>query len=372
MNGHKISSRFWGMIAVRTILTPCRNKSSSTRSKRLFSLVRPFEFITMIPSSSAAAAPPPPLSPYGTFTGDLFQYARNLVAFESPPPAAADHVMISNNKCILIGGLSDGLIPVPYTAGLQHVCRDTGWSLVQPVLSSSYTGFGHGSLDQDVDELVELVTYLSVHRQATRICLVGHSTGCQDICHLLRTKHGDKCWTTTPTTSGVTLAGAVLQAPVSDREQPAATDPDAYTANLALAQRMCTDGKADECMPRAAFWAPITAQRFLDLQAVGGTDDYFSSDYTEPQLAERLQAAGEYWPDLHMLVAFSGADEYLKPGLDTVAHTARLTAACNAKRPGTATALHLPACNHNLSEGGEEINVFLQHVTDLLVKAKGD
>ena len=333
----------------------------------------------MIPSSNVVT--PPPLSPYGTFTGDLFQYGRNRVAFESPPPAATDRgAPWSPHKCILIGGLGDGLIPVPYTDGLQRVCNETGWSLVQPILSSSYTGFGHGSIDQDADELIELVGYLNCHRNATHICFVGHSTGCQDICHLLRTQRrqhngggddDDDDGTHSRWPNGVTLAGAVLQAPVSDREQPAAQDPESYKTNIDLAKQMCRGGRADECMPRADFWTPITAQRFLDLQDAGGRDDYFSSDHTDAELSERLQAAGEY-PGLHVLVAFSGADEFLKPGLDTVAQAQRLAAACNAKRPGTATALHLPTCNHNLSRGGEEVNVFLRHVKGILIKAKGE
>ena len=94
----------------------------------------------------------PPVSPYGTFSGSLFQYARNLVAFESSSSsslAAAN----SHRKCILIGGLSDGLIPTPYTKQLETACHDIGWSLVQPILSSSYLGFGNGSLDRDTDEI---------------------------------------------------------------------------------------------------------------------------------------------------------------------------------------------------------------------------
>lgn len=299
------------------------------------------------------------------------------MAFESP--TAGKETSLSPNKCVLIGGLSDGLLPVPYTEGLHQVCQETGWSLVQPILSASYTGFGHGSIDADVDEMVELVHYLLVHRQAERICFIGHSTGCQDICHFLRTKYenplwlsptsshggGDKDITTAPFPHDV-IVGAVLQAPVSDREQPAALDPQTYKSNLQLAADMCETGKGDECMPRSAFWAPITAQRFVDLQSVGGRDDYFSSDYTDAQLEDRLKCAGK-WPALHMLVAFSGSDEYIVPNLDTKHHTQRLTAALNAERPDVAKALHLTQGNHNLSQG--EVESFLEQVKELLVLA---
>jgi triacylglycerol esterase/lipase EstA (alpha/beta hydrolase family) len=65
-----------------------------------------------------------------------------------------------------------------------------GWSLVQPILSSSYLGFGHGSLSRDTDEIVRLMEYLVCHHSAERFALVGHSTGCQNSIHLL--KHGRK------------------------------------------------------------------------------------------------------------------------------------------------------------------------------------
>ena len=91
----------------------------------------------------------PPLSPYGTFAGSLFQYSRNLVAFESAPPTGPPPI----RKCILIGGLSDGLVPTPYTKKLEEACHVQGWSLVQPVISSSYLGFGNGSLDRDTNEI---------------------------------------------------------------------------------------------------------------------------------------------------------------------------------------------------------------------------
>ena len=94
----------------------------------------------------------PPVSPYGTLEGSLFQYSRNLVAFESSPKTDSGDEA-TTKKCILIGGLSDGLIPVPYTGTLDKACHDNGWSLVQPVLSSSYLGFGNGDLDRDSKEI---------------------------------------------------------------------------------------------------------------------------------------------------------------------------------------------------------------------------
>ena len=93
---------------------------------------------------------PPPLSPYGIFNGDLFQYSRNLVAFESTPRTTD---ILPKCKCILVGGLSDGLIPTPYTKQLEEACHAESWSFIQPILSSSYLGFGNGDLDRDSNEI---------------------------------------------------------------------------------------------------------------------------------------------------------------------------------------------------------------------------
>jgi len=47
----------------------------------------------------------------------------------------------------------------------------------QPILSSSYLGFGNGSLSRDTDEIVKLMDYLVCHHSAKEFAMVGHSTG---------------------------------------------------------------------------------------------------------------------------------------------------------------------------------------------------
>lgn len=104
----------------------------------------------------------PPVSPYGTLEGSLFQYSKNLVAFESSTGAN-----LPPKKCILLGGLSDGLLPTPY-ASLLHDVLDDEWSLVQPIISSSYLGFGNGNLSRDTKEL----GYVFWRREAMSGCLI--------------------------------------------------------------------------------------------------------------------------------------------------------------------------------------------------------
>ncbi len=101
----------------------------------------------------------PFVSPYGTFQGSLFQYSRNLVAFESAGKNLPTDCH-TKKACILIGGLSDGFIPTPYTKPLEKQCQELGWTLVQPLLSSSYLGFGNGDLERDTKELGYIQSFL--------------------------------------------------------------------------------------------------------------------------------------------------------------------------------------------------------------------
>lgn len=305
-----------------------------------------------------------PFANYGHLSGHLFLYAGGRAAFETslplPTPEGVgddNYLSYRPNKCILLGGLSDGLLPVPYTQQLEEVCRKHEWSLVQPILSSSYTGFGHGSLQRDCDELQELLQYLITYRNGKEFALVGHSTGCQDAVYFLKYASAEL---------RSTLRMVALQAPVSDRE--GAMQQRGYQEKLEHAQQLVNDGKGQEMLPRSHFWAPITAQRFVDLQAKGGTDDFFSSDFTDEELVHRLEHVGTH-EDLQMLVAFSGSDEYVPSNVDTAALTHRLVAAMNSLCPQhkpVAEALYLKTGNHNLSKGPDDGAVFVKRVSDLL------
>ena len=169
----------------------------------------------------------------------------------------------------------------------------------------------------------------------------------------------------------------MLQAPVSDREQPM-TEPE-YADNIQNARELVENGKGDEMMPRCVFWAPITAQRFLDLQDVGGRDDFFSSDFSDAQLRERLgHVGGPSSPGSKcrkVLVVYSGADEYVPEHVDTKSLTERLVDAMNGdvrsddKGKKVAESLYLETANHNLSEGPGDAHTFVAKVAELLREA---
>ncbi|KAL7531438.1 hypothetical protein ACHAXR_004043 [Thalassiosira sp. AJA248-18] len=321
----------------------------------------------------------PPLSPYGVFAGQLFQYSANpaLIAFESPPISpqtnsntipSDEQIAQSCNKCILLGGLSDGPIPTPYAKLLEKKCHTLGWSLVQPILSSSYLGFGHGSLSRDTDELVRLMDYLVCHHSAQRFALVGHSTGCQNSIHFLKWARRDIV---------DRLKVVALQAPVSDRESHALTPGD-HSTHLAHAKSLLSKNEGEEMMPRSAFWAPITASRYLSLFDVDGDDDFFSSDLTDEQLSDRLGHVGNIGREtgLNLLAAFSKKDEYVPQIVDKDVLLKRLVSAMNgsddegneeiAVREAVARGLMLNNANHNLSEGDGDKEEFVEAVGKLM------
>ena len=315
---------------------------------------------------------PPPLSPYGVFTGSLFQYScsPSLIAFESLP----DNTNTCKNKCILIGGLSDGPIPTPYTKLLETECHTLGWSLVQPVLSSSYLGFGHGSLSRDSLEIGKLLEYLTTHHDAEQFALVGHSTGCQNSIHFL--KYGQEVLVDK-------VKVVALQAPVSDRE----SDED-HSEFISHAQRLMEQQRGEEMMPRSAFWAPITASRYLSLMDINGQDDFFSSDLTDDQLWERLGHVGRK-KELDLIAVYSGKDEYVPSFVDKEVLLRRMVKAMNndngeeeeaeeedggggvdevesGKKGSIARGLMLEDANHNLSKSDGDGARFVAAVGRLL------
>lgn len=152
-------------------------------------------------------------------------------------------------------------------------------------------------------------------------------------------------------------------------------EPD-YAKNIQFARDLVSKGHGEEMMPRHVFWAPITAQRFLDLQDVGGRDDYFSSDYTDDQLIERLGHVGQHAhsSSLRVLVAFSGSDEYVANHIDAKALTQRIMDAMNHhggedNEKKVAQSLDLETANHNLSESPGDAKRFVEKVASLLGNA---
>ncbi len=242
---------------------------------------------------------------------------------------------------VLLGGLSDGLLPTPYTVPLATAASEMGWNFVNPSLRTAGLQFGFGSLDTDAEDLGDLVKFLrGRHEGRCRIVTVGHSTGCQATVHFSRVMGG--------------LDGLILQAPVSDRQ----TSED-NTEWQNMARQMKTEGKGSEFMPRAAHWAPITADRFYDLYvAVGEGDDYFSTDLPDDVLRKRLGHLGKL--DFAVFV-YSEKDEYVPEGVDIKSFSERVAGIVS----GTEHQF-LEGANHNLGDGEGAVDKFVGIIVEKL------
>ncbi|CAF0768449.1 unnamed protein product [Rotaria sp. Silwood1] len=199
--------------------------------------------------------------------GNLFVYdsKNNLVAFESGS--------LSSSGClILIGGLTDGFLSLPYVEKLSSKLESLSkpYSLIQPLFRSSYLQYGWHTIDDDVEDLKNLIDYLINNRNHLKsIILMGHSTGCQDIIHYLRQekKHPK-------------IPRVILQGPVSDRQ---------YLSTLSSTKNQldyCLQNLENlkEWLPRYLHDPPLTIQRCLSLNQSNSIEDLFSSDLTDEQL----------------------------------------------------------------------------------------
>lgn len=283
--------------------------------------------------------------------GRLYRYRTrpsSMQAFESGP---AD----TRKFCCFVGGLTDGLLACSYVEALAEECAARGWALVQPIMSSSYAGYGTGSLDRDVEELAQLARYLQTERGATAIVLAGHSTGTQDAVHFM---------SAAPEDVRSLVRAIVLQAPVSDRES-ATLEGDAAerAAKLKRAEALVAEGKGDTLIDLQYGFVPLTAARYASLNGRGGLDDMFSSDLSDAELAGRLRHLAT--PGLRTLFVHSLADEYVPPSVDAEALARRFVTAAGG--PAFASSLLLPGAKHNLaSPDGEAASEFVRAVGVLL------
>lgn len=259
--------------------------------------------------------------------GSLFKYGSKSIQVAFQSGSYKQHV-------VFIGGLTGGLFGTDYVEPLAKALEAEKWSLVQPLLTSSYTGFGTSSLKEDAIEIELLLNYLIDQENSEGFFLIGHSTGCQDIVNYLRT--GGHCTRA--------VRGAILQAPASDREFRA-TLPETKPM-LELAEEMIQEGKGEELMPRDANPdAPITAYRFRSLSAFLGDDDLFSSDLSDSQLKLRLG----HMSRVPTQVMFSMSDECVPDHVDKVTLIKRLSDAM-----GGAERMAIPWGNHALSNRVDE------------------
>ncbi|KAL5338754.1 hypothetical protein BJX70DRAFT_365538 [Aspergillus crustosus] len=248
-------------------------------------------------------------------------------------------------------------------ADLAKALNPTDWSLFTLNLTSSYSAWGLGHLDRDTDEIAQCLNYINDYKSGKfntsgngsvaentkrKIVLMGHSTGSQCVLHYL-TKPNPH--TTTPSfdtylehIARPRLHGAIMQAPVSDREaihlvlsqgwmgRTPAQVKEIYNnlekfALEAVAKN--TDPAFDVLLPIHMTGVigypgnvPLSARRFLSLVSPGsptkpGEDDLFSSDLGEEVLNTtwgKIKQGGLLGGKL--LVLASGADQSVPEWVD--------------------------------------------------------
>jgi pimeloyl-ACP methyl ester carboxylesterase len=288
--------------------------------------------------------------------GTLWRWnSRGQVAFIS-----ADRSSVNYTLCL--GGLTDGLYPCPWVQQLNNKCSELGWALVQPTLSGSYTGYGTGSLDRDVEELSQFILHLKDQWNCQRLVIVGHSTGCQIAIHLTNFASDEVL---------SLVSGIVLQAPVSDQEAGTLTPETAQYLHWARQQ---PPELLHTLMPIESHYSPITIHRYLSLFDRYGQDDYFSSYLTDQELQRNFSGIlSRDLPLTKILIAYSMSDEYVPTSVDKSLLVDRLVGVLGPRAVG----LKLSEANHNLTapDDGSSVRLFIQAIErvfkDILLSASG-
>lgn len=285
--------------------------------------------------------------------GVIHSYAFRKIAFEFSPEGHKP----TDKVLIVIGGLMDGLLTVPYHPPLAEALSKHGWSVIQIEFTSSHSGWGTGSLVRDSKEIHQLVGYLkSIGKK--EIGIMGHSTGCQNVMHYFSKSGNDD------------VDFGILQAPVSDRVSAGESlKEEEVAASLQLAKDLIASGKSKEIMPtqytKHFFNVPINAYRWHSLIGVRGDDDFFSPDLTEADWATTFGKI-----DCPYLVLYSGSDEFVPSWLDKE-ELMKKWALAGKDHGWSKLSKVIKGAKHNLGEGSTEgamqegINTVVSFITAL-------
>lgn len=187
------------------------------------------------------------------------------------------------------------------------------------------------SLDQDVEEIGSCVQYVRAHKRTQcsetegMIVIMGHSTGSQDVLHYIYSPKPLK---------RPQVDGAILQAPVSDRENllqflktgdgcvssEAATK--IYDDLVKIAKANVASGCEETPLPQTSaskigYDVLMSSHRFLSLTSPDSPespldDDLFSSDLSDERLEQTFGAIGHRGLLKKSLLVVPGdADEYV-------------------------------------------------------------
>lgn len=317
--------------------------------------------------------------------------ADRLAAFEHAGEGPKPH------SVVFIGGLSDGLATVDYVADLAADLYTSEWSVFNLILSSSYTGWGVGNLDRDVDEIAQALRYVSKYKETSygpggKLVIMGHSTGSQDVLQYVYSPNprpqGRYDGEDFVPAARPAVDGAIIQAPASDREVVLGAlpkDRTAYNEAIAEARRLLaseTDGIMN-LMPlttcaRLGFATDtaISSFRFLSLLSPDSPeapwpDDLFSSDLTEKRLDDTFGMVAQRGVlKTSFMVLYSGNDAYVPEFVDKEALMQRWHRAMEraGNSPWHAESAVIPGASHAMNgpEQAAQRKTAVQKVRSLL------
>ncbi|KAG2417109.1 hypothetical protein HFD88_008327 [Aspergillus terreus] len=273
--------------------------------------------------------------PKGGLPGILHHYRETLVTFEYTQSTTT----YKPHSLLFVGGMGDGLATTSYMADVARALMPTDWSLFTLNLTS------------DITEIAECIRYIKDYKTSQfgdgKIVLMGHSTGSQCVLHYL--------YRPNPLTDVLTfdrelqhvqrlpLDGAIMQAPVSDREAIqwvlkwgiGDRSPEecrgAYDKMVAIAREAEDNphaGGFDVMLPLELTSViypadtPISSRRFLSLASpesprLPREDDLFSSDLSDQELEKTfgmIHSRGLLRGRLMVLI--SGADQAMPDWVD--------------------------------------------------------
>ncbi|KAK8241902.1 hypothetical protein HDK77DRAFT_446008 [Phyllosticta capitalensis] len=305
-----------------------------------------------------------PFTPFSV-PGTVHRFTPQLSAFELSTSSNTSNDSKAPNTLLWIGGLGDGLLTVVY---VKHLAASLppSWTLAQPLLSSAGIGWGTSSIARDAAEIGQCVAYFRKLRPGTKIVLMGHSTGTQDLVEYVTGKGADE---------REKVDGIALQAPVSDREALVhALGEKGYNEGVAAAREFVGQGRADDVLPGRYTKdlmgpAPVCARRWLDLCSPGpehcGADDFFSSDLGEERWGE--WASGIAKSKTPVCFLYGGSDEFVPKFVDKEA-LVKTWMRLVKEAGGSVDEVNggiVPGASHNLQKSSEDV------VKDLIKRVDG-
>lgn len=231
----------------------------------------------------------------------VYHPKRNLNVFEHLPSSSLIPVskrVPPKHVLLFIGGMFDTFNLPRYVndiAALFPVYESQQWRVMHVQLSSNGRSWGIFDLDRDIEEIAICVEFLrgKLFGSDLDICLMGHSTGCQDIMRYLTAPNPLDSNPKRPK-----IQGAILQAPVSDRDavlqkiEDGPKSKEAYEAALKIAAE-ATD-RRNTLLPlnisKLLFGpVPVSVERFLSVASPESPEnpskeDFFSHDLKDSTL----------------------------------------------------------------------------------------